>query len=1098
MPEKEIVISLRLSEGSTREQFRALRGALLGVNQEISANNKALRENAAQQAKLAAEVKKSGVATQEQAVRERALAEQRAALVSDNTNLIASQAALSKQFKTSLKDFLALGDSQERLRDVFVKGTLEAAKQRGVIGQLGARMDFLATEQERLTSELKKGIITEEKYRQETQKVEQELRELGAQTTQLNGKIDLLTKEFKEGKITAEQFRASVAQINTSVTNVQGAITKGVADLKSYALGFVGVIAVATAAVAAIKSIGNTIADFDQQLANIRSLGKEFADSIDDISKAAIEMGPKLGVAPVEALKAFEALAKAGLTTSQILGGALQSTLTLAAAGTVEVGEAAETTAAALTQFNLAGEQAGLVTDLLAKGSNIAQGNVSDFAEALNQSGLVAAQFGLDIVETIGGLTAFAKAGLIGSDAGTSFRQALLRLQNPTEKAQKVMAQYGITVTNAAGEFLNLEEIAGQLQERLAGLTEEQRGAALATIFGQDAIRVANILYREGAEGVARYTREVNDSGFASSVASTKLDSLQGSVKLMSSAWDAFVLSIERGDGAIGKFLNTAINGVTKLLSLVTTDDIEKQAEDLGERVRKKFIATFNGRFRGGEFKLGFINESFIDIGQQLPEFDQAFEDEIKKINEAIGKGTDASKALIDAYGKEAKELAAIGKDVTNNQAFRFAVVSEAQELLTEQLAKRIEAEKKAAGEIAKSGQQEIATGQAVVEQTGERAKAVELVTGSISDLNDQIAKLREQQAQSTTSDQFNTYQAQIDKLTQSVDVLTGKLSQDMVDAANQVPQFLETRAPQTGKPDLVPAGFSDQQALQAAFDLSQEFRDLELENLESFLIFRNQLVQQFGEEKFEIINSLALREMEAQFAVDQAKINGIEAAGQVITQLVKEGSAAAKLGLALQKGAAIAQVFIAHQLAKSNAIAAATLAAATNPLIAAGGPAAIAALAAPTILASSLNAASSIAIIAAQAIAGFDEGGYTTSGPKHKPAGIVHAGEWVAPKWQVEDPVYGPIIDFLEGQRARRGGMSSIPFAGGGFTQTHGTALVNFGTNPSTGITAQRWSDLQALAIQSAASQQPIFVRVSDINKVQRMGRVTETLATG
>jgi len=47
-----------------------------------------------------------------------------------------------------------------------------------------------------------------------------------------------------------------------------------------------------------------------------------------------------------------------------------------------------------------------------------------------------------------------------------------------------------------------------------------------------------------------------------------------------------------------------------------------------------------------------------------------------------------------------------------------------------------------------------------------------------------------------------------------------------------------------------------------------------------------------------------------------------------------------------------------------------------------------------------------------------YDVGGYTGAGNKDKPAGIVHAGEWVAPQWQVKDKHSGPLIAMLEHQR--------------------------------------------------------------------------------
>lgn len=541
--------------------FEAINGALIDTRAELTKNRTALRENQKAQDELNGVVQQSGAATEAQANEIQRLTDERNALKAVNASLLTSEGQLSGVLREVGNDVKGLTETGLRFRDKMAEASLEALKQSGILGQLGARMDFLRSEQERLTQEQVDGKVSAEQYRAAMDKLAREESELSAATTQLNGKVDLLTQEFKSGKITAEQFRQGISSINTSVESVGGGIKQGVTDLKNYALGFVGVVAVAQLAVNALKDIGTTVVEFDRGLSNIRALGDEFAGSIERIAQAAIELGPKLGVAPVEALKGFEELAKAGLTTEQILTGGLESALTLAAAGEIEVGQAAETTAAALTQFNLQGEQAGLVADLLAKGAAVAQGGVGDLSAALNQSGLVASQFGLTLEETVGGLTAFAQAGLIGSDAGTSFRAALLRLQNPTEESKKLLEQYGIELVNSRGEFIGLSEIAGQLQDRLSGLTEEQRGATLATIFGQDAIRVANILYKEGAKGIEDYTKTVNDSGFANGVAQEKLNNLSGDVQKLGAAYKALILSIESGDGAIAR----AVRGLTQL-----------------------------------------------------------------------------------------------------------------------------------------------------------------------------------------------------------------------------------------------------------------------------------------------------------------------------------------------------------------------------------------------------------------------------------------------------------------------------------------------------------------------------------------------------
>src|SRR5207237_9211263 len=166
--------------------------------------------------------------------------------------------------------------------------------------------------------------------------------------------------------------------------------------------------------------------------------------------------------------------------------------------------------ASSMTTFGLAGSDVERVADALAAGANKSVADVDTLAQALAQSGLVAEQYGLSLEETIGTLSLFSQNALNGSDAGTSFKPALQRLGAPTALAKDTMDGLGISVYDATGAMRPFAEVADSVQTALAGLTQEQRNAAMQTIFGQDAIRAANILFAEGGDGVRQWTDAVS------------------------------------------------------------------------------------------------------------------------------------------------------------------------------------------------------------------------------------------------------------------------------------------------------------------------------------------------------------------------------------------------------------------------------------------------------------------------------------------------------------------------------------------------------------------------------------------------------------
>jgi TP901 family phage tail tape measure protein len=324
-----------------------------------------------------------------------------------------------------------------------------------------------------------------------------------------------------------------------------------------------GAVAFGTLAAVGVGLAVKRFADFDKQMSSVQASTQESAANMGLLRDAALEAGATTVFTATESAKAIEQLAKAGISTADVLGGGLKGSLDLAAAGEIEVGAAAEIAASALTQFNLAGSDVPHIADLLAAGAGKAQGGVDDLSAALNQSGLVASQMGLSLEETVGSLASFASAGLLGSDAGTSFRSMLLRLANPTDEAKQAMEDLGIAAYDAGGNFVGIESLAGQLQDRLGGLTQAQRDQTLALVFGQDAIRAANILYKEGSEGIAEWTEKVDDSGFAAEQAEARLDNLAGDVEKLGGAFDTALI---KSGSAANEALRGLTQGITNLV----------------------------------------------------------------------------------------------------------------------------------------------------------------------------------------------------------------------------------------------------------------------------------------------------------------------------------------------------------------------------------------------------------------------------------------------------------------------------------------------------------------------------------------------------
>lgn len=328
-------------------------------------------------------------------------------------------------------------------------------------------------------------------------------------------------------------------------------------------------LSVGVLAAAGLTATIATFTQFDAAMSSVQAATHATAEEQELLRQAALDAGAATVYSATEAAAAIEELAKAGLSTTQILGGGLTAALDLAAAGELEVARAAEITAVTLQQFQLEGDQATHIADLLAAGAGKAVGSVDDLANALKFVGPVAASMGVSIEETTGVLAMFAQQGIIGEQAGTSLRGVLSSLTSPSAQARTEIERLGIQLYDSQGNFLGLRNAAEQLSMAYSDMDGASRDASLGIVFGRETVTAATALYRAGAEGVEEWTTAVDDSGFAAETAALRLDNLKGDLEELGGGFET--LMIEFGEGANGPMRSLVqmaieiVNGVSDM-----------------------------------------------------------------------------------------------------------------------------------------------------------------------------------------------------------------------------------------------------------------------------------------------------------------------------------------------------------------------------------------------------------------------------------------------------------------------------------------------------------------------------------------------------
>lgn len=292
-----------------------------------------------------------------------------------------------------------------------------------------------------------------------------------------------------------------------------------------------------------IAGLGTT---YESALNTFQAVTKATSDEMRQASQVAKDLGADVTLPATSAKDAALAMAelgKAGFTAAQAMSAA-KGVLQLAAAGQLEEAKAAEIAANAINSFSLKAEDAVRVADLLAAASNASSAEVTDVAESFSQASASFAAAKVPIEDLTTAIAIMANAGIKGSDAGTSLKTFLSSLQAPSDSGADALKNLGIKVFDLQGRMKSLPDIIGQFDKSLAGLTDEKKVQAIQAIFGADASRAAQILFRDGEAGFQKIKEAVTLTGSAADLAAAKTKGVGGAFESLKSQAETIGITI--------------------------------------------------------------------------------------------------------------------------------------------------------------------------------------------------------------------------------------------------------------------------------------------------------------------------------------------------------------------------------------------------------------------------------------------------------------------------------------------------------------------------------------------------------------------------
>lgn len=337
-----------------------------------------------------------------------------------------------------------------------------------------------------------------------------------------------------------------------------------------------------------------TAADFEFAMNRVRALTGATGGDFEALESKARELGATTQFTATQAAEGMQFLALAGFEANEILT-AIPATLNLAAAGAIELGQAADIASNILTAFNRPTSDLGEIVDALTQTFTSSNTSLVQLGEAFKFVGPIAQAAGLDFNEVSASIGLLGNAGIQATLAGTALRGSITRLLKPTAAAQEALDRLGISVTDSNGNLLSLTEIVGKFES--VGLS----AADAMTIFGLRAGPGFAALVSQGSKALAELTTELdNSAGRAEEVAEIQLEGLKGAFLELKSAFQEFQLALaDSGIAAFFERLADGLRDIFRALAEVNPTILKTSGILLGLGAAVGPLLLGLGKFRG-------------------------------------------------------------------------------------------------------------------------------------------------------------------------------------------------------------------------------------------------------------------------------------------------------------------------------------------------------------------------------------------------------------------------------------------------------------------------------------------------------------------
>ncbi len=407
-----------------------------------------------------------------------------------------------------------------------------------------AYVDY-SSKAEKLETDIEKLNSGEANNEAAIQKKKAQLENTQAALNNYKKSLEEVNEKLKYGTADIEEYGKKLEETGEKISKAGKKIDDAGSDLTKKVT-----VPIAGLATAAVK----TAADFESAMSQVQAtmgitkdamseVDGQNVNTMDTLSNLAKEMGETTAFSATKCAEAINYLALAGYNTQQICD-TLPTVLNLAAAGGFDLATASDMVTDAMSALDMSADRADMMVDQMAKTASSTNTSVEQLGEGILKIGATAKSIKGGTEELNTALGILANNGIKGAEGGTHLRNVILSLQSPTDTAASLLNELGVSAYDSNGQMRSLNDILGDLNVSMDGMTSAERDNIISTIFNKTDLAAVNaLLANTGETWDSLQSSITNSSGDAQQMADTQLDNLSGQLTILMSQLEALAIS---------------------------------------------------------------------------------------------------------------------------------------------------------------------------------------------------------------------------------------------------------------------------------------------------------------------------------------------------------------------------------------------------------------------------------------------------------------------------------------------------------------------------------------------------------------------------